>query len=276
MARKQSYWWQYKSWKEVVDHAKNKCDIAILPLGSIEQHGHHLPTGHDTLQLFPMLEKIAEKTDVMLLPTPWFGAHPHHHWNFPGTVPLSNDTLDKLKDVVRGAAIAGFNKFILFFGHGQAFVTHYSANDLGKEGYFVLSVMFQSMVRDVQLKIFETPFWHADETETSIALAHFPEYVDMSQAVDMTATSLVGGDFVAGCTDYAESKPLRFDSGTVSMAEYKDLKNKKGELIGVVGKPSLANADKGARYTEEVVNRTIKLINRIKEKHPIGVKPIVN
>ncbi len=274
--KKQSYWWQHKSWKEVKDHSE-KCDIAILPLGSVEQHGHHLPTGHDTLQLFPMLERVAEETDAMLLPTPWYGAHPHHHWNFPGTVPLSNETLDMMiKDIVRGASKAGYNKFIVFFGHGQAFVTNYTCNALGREGYFTISVMFQRMVREIHKDIFETPFWHADETETSIALAEFAEYVDMDQAVDMTATSLLGGDMVEGCTDYCVSTPVRFDCGTVSAPEYKDLKNEDGELIGVVGKPSLASAEKGEKYMDEIVKRTIKLVNRIKEKYPVGVKPETN
>jgi creatinine amidohydrolase len=273
--KKESYWWQHKSWNEVVDHAK-ECDIAILPLGSIEQHGHHLPTGHDTLQLFPMLEKIAEETGAMLLPTPWYGAHPHHHWNFPGTVPLSNDTLDSMiKDIVKGASKAGYNKFIIFFGHGQAFVTNYTVQDLGREGYFVLSVMFQRMVRDIHQDIFETPFWHADEAETSIALHSFEEYVDMSKAVDMGATSLVDGEYVDGCTDYESSKPLRFDSGTVSAPEYTDLV-KDGELIGVVGKPSLATKEKGKKYTEAVVERTIDLVNHIKEEYPAGEKPKTN
>ncbi|RQD71494.1 MAG: creatininase family protein, partial [Tindallia sp. MSAO_Bac2] len=38
MPGKQSYWWQYKSWKEIEEQSK-ECDIAIIPLGSIEQHG---------------------------------------------------------------------------------------------------------------------------------------------------------------------------------------------------------------------------------------------
>jgi len=69
------YWWQYLSWPEIVERAK-ECDIAILPLGSIEQHGPHLPTGHDTLQLFPMLEMVADKTGAMLLPCPCTGLIP--------------------------------------------------------------------------------------------------------------------------------------------------------------------------------------------------------
>lgn len=99
MSRKESYWWQHKSWDEIVEHAK-KCDIAILPLGSIEQHGHHLPTGHDTMQLFPMMEEVARQTGAMLLPCPWYGAHPHHHWGFPGTIPHPFTTLAVLSKIL--------------------------------------------------------------------------------------------------------------------------------------------------------------------------------
>ena len=261
-----SYWWQYLSWEEVVEHSK-KCDIAILPLGSIEQHGPHLPTGHDTLQLFPMLEKVAEKTGAMLLPCPWYGAHPHHHHNFPGTIPLANDTLRALiKDVIRGASKAGYNKFILFFGHGQAFVTNYTVQELGLEGYFVLSVMFQNMVKDIHFKIFDTPFWHADEAETSIGLYCFPEYVDMSKAVKEMGTPLLDSKFVSNPSELASSKPLRFDEGTVSTPEYLDLKH------GVIGDPTLATEKKGEEYCTAIIDRTIELVEHIKKRYPSGVK----
>jgi len=264
--KKHSHWWQHKTWDEIVEHAK-KCDIAIIPLGSIEQHGYHLPTGHDTLQLFPMLDEIAERTGVMLLPCPWYGAHPHHHYNFPGTIPLSNDTCRAMiKDIVRGASVAGYNKFILFFGHGQAFVTNYTVQELGQEGYYVLSVMFQNCVRDVHHEIFEDPFWHADEAETSIALHLFPEYVNMSRAVKEMATPLLDRQFVTGPTQEKSSKPLRFDEGTVSAPEYKDLK------AGVVGDPTKATAEKGEKYVKAIIDRMEDLVNHIKEKYPVGVK----
>ncbi|SKA67143.1 creatininase family protein [Desulfobaculum bizertense] len=270
MPGKSSPWWQHKSWKEVVEHAK-KCDIAILPLGSIEQHGPHLPTGHDTMQLFDMCERIAEETDAILLPCPWYGAHPHHHWNFPGTVPLSNDTCKAMiKDIVRGAAVAGYKKFIIFFGHGQAFVTNYTVQDLGQEGYYVLSVMFQNAIRDIHDEIFSTPFWHADEAETSIALSLFPEYVDMDLAVVENGKSLLDRSFVTSPTEMTSSKPLRFDEGTVSGPEYRHA------VHGVIGDPTAATAEKGERYIQAIVDRMVALINQVKKEHPVGEDVVTN
>ncbi|GAA0181460.1 creatininase family protein [Clostridium sediminicola] len=264
--RKPSYWWQHKSWQEIVEHAK-KCDIAILPIGSVEQHGPHCPTGHDTLQLFPMLEDIAERTGAMLLPVCWYGAHPHHHWGFPGTIPLSNDTLKAvLKDIVRGAEVAGYKKFIFFYGHGQAFVTNYTVQDLGLEGYFVLSVMFQNIVRDVHNEIFETPFWHADEAESSIGLHTFPDYMDMSLAVDESATPVMDPKYVTSPSEYCSSKPMRFDEGTVGAPELDTLKH------GVMGKPSLATREKGEKYCNIIVDRMVEMVEDVKKKYPVGVE----
>lgn len=266
MSKKISNWWQECTWEEIVNHSK-ECDIAILPLGSIEQHGLHLPTGFDTMQLFPMLEKIAEQTNAMILPCPWYGAHPHHHYNFPGTIPLQNDTAKNMvKDIIRGAAVAGYKKFILFFGHGQAFMTNYTVQDLGREGYYVLSVMFQNTVKDVHDDIFETPFWHADEAETSIGLALFPELIDMEKAHEEHATATLDRNFVTGVTELNSSKPLRFDEGTVSAPEYKDLK------FGVVGSPQLATAEKGEKYMAAIVSKMVALVNQIKKDYPAGVE----
>ena len=264
-----SLWWQYLSWPVIQERAK-VCDIAILPLGSVEQHGPHLPTGHDTLQLFPMLEEVATRTGAMLLPCPWYGAHPAHHHYFPGTIPLANDTTRAMiKDIVRGAALAGFNKFILFFGHGQAFVTNYTVQDLGLEGYFVVSIMFQNMVKDVHNQIFETPFWHADEAETSVGLYTHGDYVDMSKAVKESGTPLVSGEFVQNPSEAALSKPARFDEGTFAVPEYKDLKH------GVIGDPTLATREKGKKYVEAIIERTVRFVEHLKEKYPAGTKPPV-
>lgn len=266
VAANKKYWWQYKPWREIQEQAK-KCDIAILPMGAIEQHGPHLPTGHDTLQLFPMLEAVAERTGAMLLPCPWYGAHPSHHYKFPGTIPIRNDTFKALvMDIVRGASYAGFNKFIIFFGHGQKFAAMPVCQDLGIEGYFCLSVMFEDMVRDIHHTIMEMPYWHADESETSIALFTHGEYVDMSKAEPEYPTPLLDRKFVATPSEQALNKILRFDEGTLSFPEYKDQK------IGVIGNPLIATEEKGEKYVAAVVDRFSAFIEHIKERYPAGTK----
>ena len=267
--KRKSLWWQYLSWPEIVEHSK-KCDIALFPMGSIEQHGAHLPVGHDTLQLFKIGEEIAEKTDAMLLPCPWYGAHPYHHWYFPGTLPLQFDTTRALiKDVIRGAALAGYNKFIIFWGHGQGQVVSYALHELGLEWYFVLSVMLWNLVKDVHSEVFQDPFWHADEAETSIGLYTHPEYVDMKKAVKEKPTPLIDSKYIAGPSDSKESFAFRFDDGTLSMPEYKELKH------GVVGDPTTATKEKGEKYVTTIIERMVELVNDIKERYPPGVKPPV-
>jgi len=271
---KPQYWWQYLSAPEVVEMAK-KCDIAILPLGSIEQHGAHLPNGHDTIQLFPMCEAMAERTGAMLLPTPWYGSHPYSQFNYPGTIPLQNDTERAvIKDIIRGAACAGYNKFFLFFGHANAVAAAYAVQALGHEGYFVASVWFQNLIRDKHYDIMETAFQHAGETETSIGLALFPEFVDMNKAEKGTKTLLIDSRFFQGCSDppgTPQNKACLWDAVTLCVPEYKDPKF----TNGIAGDPTIATAEKGRKYAEVIVDRMVEFINYIKERYPAGVKPPV-
>jgi creatinine amidohydrolase/Fe(II)-dependent formamide hydrolase-like protein len=81
-------WWQNMTAEAIVAHSK-KCDIAILPIGAIEQHGPHCPCGDDDFNAIGMAELISKKTGVMLLPCPMYGSHPYHHWKMPGNIPLT-------------------------------------------------------------------------------------------------------------------------------------------------------------------------------------------
>ena len=57
MSERKSVWFHELPGQEVVRYAKEECDIAILPLGSIEQHGPHCPTASDSLNAMGMAEK---------------------------------------------------------------------------------------------------------------------------------------------------------------------------------------------------------------------------
>ena len=79
--------WQEQSWPAMRE--MNKQLPVVVPLGSVEQHGHHLPLFVDSIQVSAIAERVEErsslKNEILLLPTFWLGSS-HHHMDFPGTV----------------------------------------------------------------------------------------------------------------------------------------------------------------------------------------------
>ena len=106
-----------KTWKEI-EGLTDK--VAVLPLASCEQHGHHLPLLTDTMicqEIISRAEK--ELIDIALfLPILWVGAS-NHHKGFPGTVSLSNDVYKQvLVDMLESLIGSGFRRIFLLSAHG--------------------------------------------------------------------------------------------------------------------------------------------------------------
>src|SRR2546421_4444753 len=94
--------------------------VIVAPLGSLEQHGHHLPLLTDTLIITEIARRAeAELGDeALFLPTQWLGAS-DHHLAFPGTVSAGNDHyVHLLEDIVECLIRAGFRRIFLLNGHG--------------------------------------------------------------------------------------------------------------------------------------------------------------
>ena len=72
-----------------------KNPLVILPCGSVEQHGPHLPTGTDTLAANVISHAVAERMDGLVLPNTPFGVTPMHA-PFEGTITLTPDTYMRL------------------------------------------------------------------------------------------------------------------------------------------------------------------------------------
>ena len=168
------------------------------PWDPIEQHGPHCPSGDDSYNAIRMAEMIAKKTGVMLLPCPWYGAHPYHHWDFPGTIPLRNRNpygphQGYRPEGLRRRAITSSS-----FSHAMAKSLPRPVRFTNSDwrATFVLSLHWYEFVRDIHNDIFQTPFWHADETETSVALYLYPEYVDMTKAAKEKPEPLIDPKFI--------------------------------------------------------------------------------
>jgi creatinine amidohydrolase len=261
-------WWQNLTAQAIQEHAK-KDDIAILPIGAIEQHGPHCPCGDDDFNAIGMCELISKKTGVMLLPCPMYGSHPYHHWNMPGNIPLSYEThIALIMDIIRGAAVTGFNKFIIFSAHGQVSSTIVAVHKLGLEGYFTLSLHWYDFLRDDR-DVLDTWMWHADEAETSVALYLFPELVDMSKADKGGGEPLVDRRFIIAPGMRPQPGTMYHFEGTFARPEYKELTN------GIIGDATKATREKGEKLVTRVVDYVAALIEDIRSRYPAGEKPPV-
>ena len=96
----------------------SSADLAVLPVGSFEQHGTHLPLATDTVIASELARRIAADLDALLLPPVCFSCS-HEHAGFAGTVSLTAGTLiavvtDIAADLERG----GIKHLVVVNGHG--------------------------------------------------------------------------------------------------------------------------------------------------------------
>lgn len=268
MLKRKHLWWDECSIEEILEDVK-ECDIAILPIGAIEQHGPHCPCGSDAYNAKGLAEHVAKKSGAMLLPLLPYGSHPYHHWYMKGNIPLSYDTHTALLcDIIRGAAVAGYKKFIILSAHGQVSTTLVAVHKLGLEGYFTLSLHWYDFLRDNQ-DVLDMPMTHADEAETSVALYLYPQYVDMSKADKGGGTPLVDRRFMILPGMTPKPGQMYHFEGTFARPEYKELDN------GIIGDATIATVEKGEKVVTRCVDYVCEVIEDIAEKWPVGTQPPV-
>ena len=112
------------TWEDVGEYVEdNPCPAVIVPIGSTEQHGPHLPLGVDTMQAERLGAEIAERARIPVAPTIPYG-DAKHHLGFPGTIALSTETTSAvLVDVYESLATHGFEMILTVNGHRIANLT---------------------------------------------------------------------------------------------------------------------------------------------------------
>ncbi len=263
-----------------VEERLEKNDVIIIPIGSTECHGPHACYGEDTFLVTRMAEQVAKATGCTVSQPVWFGSHPYHHMGMPGTIPINEDVFTAyLAQVMAGFWNAGFRKQILLNGHGQEYVIptaiHQFARKYQVPGVFINLNWYYAIPEylDINKKgkgVFETPFNHADEQETSFSLALFPEMIDMNLAVDTEFHGFLPPghiDSAANIYGRAIKWYCHAGAGTIEVV---------GNPEGVVGKATLADGKKAEPGLTALLDYLEKLVKDILEKFPAGELPPVD
>ena len=262
--------------KHDLEERLEKNDVLLIPIGSTENHGKAGPYGEDTFIVSRIAEMVAERTGCTVAEPLWYGSHPFHHIGQPGTVPIPDDVfLAYIRAMISGFWNTGFRKQIFLSMHGQEYVIPSALQEWGKR-YQVPAMLFfvdlpNVMGVDLMDKAhggpFETSFRHADEAETSISMALFPELCQIEHAEDTkTWGFLPEGHVDKGGDIYGYPIPGHCQVGAsgIECVLYPE---------GVLGKASLADPKKAHKAIEAVLDYLVKLHDDIMAKFPAGKLP---
>lgn len=194
--------------------------VALLPVGSFEQHGDFLPLATDTVIACVIAREIAAAYSVRLLPPVTISCS-HEHAAWPGTVSISAKTLySVVADIAGSLRRSGVGHLVLVNGHGGNYVLANVVQEAaGAMALFPSPADLDEARIAAGISTSLDTDMHAGELETSVLLHAHPELV--KPGYDSADT--VADD--------------RRDLLTLGMAAYTD--------SGVIGRPSLASAQKG-------------------------------
>lgn len=159
---------------------------AILVVGSVEQHGAHLPLGTDAHAALGIAERIADRIGAPVLPVSLVGVAPYHG-AWPGSLSLRPETLAALLlDVASGLCTAGATRLLLVNWHEGNSPTLRIAADRIQRELDAWVVIAETHVIANALFPDEMEMTHAGAMETAAVLAHEPSLVRLDEVSEAT------------------------------------------------------------------------------------------
>lgn len=202
----------------------------IIPIGTCEQHGPHLPLGCDTIIVEHMADDLSAEYGVLRAPTVEYGVNVDTEKGFTGNASLRKKTLHRLlNDLIDSWEATGIREFILLTAHGhdphqEALATVITAGARVRV-VDIFGVNLSDLLEG------QKEAMHGDEVDTSIMLHLAPQMVkpDIAQDYMMSREQL-----------------RRYRRGTLKVPS---------GSAGSIGRPSLASAEKGKRLYERIYSK---------------------
>lgn len=240
--------------------------VAVLPVGSTEQHGYHLPLDVDTKLSSSVAYAAGERApeSMLILPPIPYG-YTHHVMDFPGTINVEPETFVRLLlDVTRSLAYHGFERIVIVNGHGS---NHPLVEQAGRQtnlqtGALCLTLSWWNLI---------SAYWN-DEVRTSVnpgGSAHAGE-LETSMYMHVDGASVRADKIVGDLPDYMKLPggdrwqyvDLTGGSGPATIVEWTSTYTESGAF----GRPDEATPEKGARVFERAVSEFVDLVRWFKDR----------
>ncbi|WP_175384383.1 creatininase family protein [Bacillus sp. FJAT-27225] len=261
-----SIWLQENKWEDVEKYLETKKTI-IVPVGSVEQHGKHLPLGTDSFVANKVAEDLGRQTNTLVAPPNWVGWAPHH-MAFPGTITLRPETLTNLiYDICKSLVYHGFKKIIIINGHREANLPplKIAITKLRNEtGAFLAIADPFYIAEQIGKKIKKSEpggVGHAAEMETSHMLYILPELCEMDKAIkniQLKHEFLQHDPFVEADRMFVPSDVAGYREGAVN--------------VGVVGDPTVSTKENGEIYHHELLKNLVEFIRYCDEEVEVEIR----
>jgi len=198
-------------------------DMVLISIGSIESHGRHMPLGTDTLIPDALLEKIEQKSDVMIAPTIPYGAC-QCLAPYPGTIDIDLEVLFQFfRQIMLSLYRHGARKFVILNGHGGNMkIAERLGLEFEEKGCLTAVLNWWLMAWDMN------PEWkggHGGGEETAAILGIDPSLVDKSEiggplklydvSDELKATGFRSVEYKGVSVEIIRSTPNVTDSGWI-------------------------------------------------------------
>ncbi len=239
------------TWPEAGRRFK-EVDVALLPVGAIEQHGPHLPLDTDAFDALRLAEEVAEGCSnprPLVLPLLPYGVS-YHHDEFPGTLSIGPDTLAAtVYEIGVSAARNGITKLVIINGHGgNGPALHFAAQMVNRD-VRIFTCVDSGETSDVDVEALAETHndAHAGEIETSTSLANRPGMVRLDRAESFVPR------FSSHYLDFSSHKSVGWYAYTERISK-----------SGVLGDPSKASREKGVQMWAVMVKNLVELVEDLK------------
>jgi creatinine amidohydrolase len=217
------------SWTDVAAHLARDPRL-IIPIGALEQHGPHLPLGSNVLIARHISYDLSQHFGVLRAPTMYYGVNVGSERAYAGTASLSQKTLHRaLNELLAAWELHGIREFILITAHRHEPHLDALATLTTHEARVRVVSVWDVDIADLLLE--QPGPLHAGEAETSVMLYLYPKLVRMDRARDFELAPEAFARYIRG------QLPTPPTGGA-----------------GVVGHPTLANAEKGSAIYARILS----------------------